>query len=614
MKALAWIAVVGSLQLALVACVPNGKETAVPEQAVRAGFDVPAPVLVEARDRQIGLDSFKDELSVHVDYPAMAAGHTVGLRWQGKKSKYLPVQTVKQAGPLVFKVPRELVEEVVGGTARLTSSVGVNGSNLIISDPIVVTVVKSLPFDVPAPKLLGIDKNGDYRPGSDVTTVEVDYPGMKVGDMVGLRWKGRKTRDLSLKEVKKVAPVSFEVPFDTVSLFTGSAVIISASVGGDGNPLRISQALSARILERMMIEAPTAEQASKGELDLNLIMGSTTIKVDGQQLRKGDTVGMRWQGGARLDLPTQRFGGTGDIRFQVAKDDVAKDLGNTVRLTASLGRDGNPLVISEPLELKIVKSAPSPGEVVAARLNERYRKVPAACAGNTPAYYCSGVLARGTYNENFDPWNPSPNAVKLGGVSFTYLRMDSHVTSLAINSGFIFSDQETAIAQNKAQELLCIYPHNAGTSSNYKQNGCGSRQGLLAADLSSCAAKGITTAAQWITHASGIANSTLQCSLSTQVPSQFLAALEAKGTPLRISSPWNEVLVRTWAQNIGEKLPLEAFFYFANVAGADASAKTYQTKFKARTNLWVPVIRLDQTQYGKGNPFEYRAVDQAVQP
>ena len=437
---------------------------------------------------------------------------------------------------------------------------------------------------------------------------------MKLGDTVGLKWMGRVTSTLPVQKIGTIGPVLFKVPPSIVDQNFGSAVMITASVGGDGNPLRISQAVSARILTPSPIAAPIAEQGVQGELDLNRIGVSTPIKVDGSALRRDDIVGLRWQGVDRLEPPTQRYDGTGDIRFQINKDDVAKNVDKTVRITASLGREGKPLVISAPLDLKIVKSALSPGELVAARLNERYRALPAACAGNTPAYYCSGVITRGTNNDAFDPWNPSPGSQRLGSVSFSFSRMDSHTPGLFGRSGFIFTDQETAIAQGKAQTLRCIYPYNASTATNAINNGCGLRT-FSVVDQSSCAAINVTTAAQWVSHARSVRDSGYQCSLSTQVPSQFLAALQARATSLpNMNSGWNEILIQTWPQNIGEKLPIEAFYYIAGKAGAGADAKVYQTKYKARTHLWVPVIRLDESQYGKGDPFTYHAADQAEQP
>lgn len=615
MKGNIWIVMSSVVLLAAAGCTGNAQNTGLGQQVGLARFDVPAPILVEGREQVIGLDNFGDQLSVHVNYASMAVGHTVGLRWRGKELRDMPLQTVGQVGALVFKVPRSVAQNDVGSTARLTASVGVPGSPLIISSPLDVQVVQSLPFEIPAPKLVGINAEGDYRPGNDDAMVNVDYPTMKVGDTVGLRWKGRETTTLPVQRIGKLGPVTFKVPVSAVSRDVGSAVMISASVGGDGNPLRISQAVSARILAQSPLEAPIAEQAVQGELDLNRIAASTPIKVQAQRLQKDDIVGMRWQGVERLDLPTQRYGGTGDILFQVNKDAVVKDLDKTVRITASLGRGGNPLVISAPLDLKIVKSALPPGEIVAARLNERYRAVPAACNGNTPAYYCSGVITRGTTNDAFDPWNPSPGSVNLGSVSFSFIRMDSHTPGLYGRSGFIFTDQETAIAQGKAQTLRCIYPYNASTSTNANNNGCGLRRTLDAVDQSSCAAINVTTAAQWVNHARGVPSSAYQCSLSTQVPSQFLASLQARATPLpNMTYGWNEILIQTWPQNIGDRLPIEAFYYIASKAGGAADAKVYQTKYKTRTNLWVPVIRLDESQYGKGDPFTYLSTDQAVQP
>ncbi|MDE1195370.1 MAG: hypothetical protein PW896_09375 [Pseudomonas sp.] len=75
---------------------------------------------------------------------------------------------------------------------------------------------------------------------------------------------------------------------------------------------------------------------------------------------------------------------------------------------------------------------------------------------------------------------------------------------------------------------------------------------------------------------------------------------------------WNEMMVKTWDQDIPGSLPLESFFY-TSAAGL-AEAKIYQQKYRARTgNGWLPIIKLDLTRLN-ANPFSYNAADQAVQP
>jgi hypothetical protein len=282
-------------------------------------------------------------------------------------------------------------------------------------------------------------------------------------------------------------------------------------------------------------------------------------------------------------------------------------------LTYSVGIGGDPLKISDPLSIEVINALPSDGAAIAATLNARYTDARASCSGNTPAYYCNGVVIRGTDNGNFDPWNPSAGAIALGGTSFSYMRVDANVTP-ARNSGFIFAPQEKAIADNKIVDYLCIYVHNASTSGNLRDKGCGLRpRSNIAADLSSCASINVRTLAQWSAHAATLPGAGYQCSLSTQDASQFQVSIQARANiNFPYKSAWNEVMIATWAQDIGNKLPIEAFWW--NTAkGSVAEAKAYQTKFKNKTGLWVPVIRVDVAQLN-GRPFSYNAADQAVQP
>ncbi|MCM8744895.1 hypothetical protein NFC82_28245, partial [Pseudomonas koreensis] len=63
------------------------------------------------------------------------------------------------------------------------------------------------------------------------------------------------------------------------------------------------------------------------------------------------------------------------------------------------------------------------GPEVAHLLNNRYQNTTADCVGNHPAYFCSGVLVRGS-PETGEFWKHSAIATQLGAESFSYLRAD----------------------------------------------------------------------------------------------------------------------------------------------------------------------------------------------
>jgi hypothetical protein len=78
-------------------------------------------------------------------------------------------------------------------------------------------------------------------------------------------------------------------------------------------------------------------------------------------------------------------------------------------------------------------------------------------SGDKPAFFCSGVLARGSPSEG-EFWKHDAVSSQLGAESFVYLRSDLSTRTLDATHGVLFSDGFTAIGQGKDLELLCAYP------------------------------------------------------------------------------------------------------------------------------------------------------------
>ncbi|RMR02466.1 hypothetical protein ALP94_00220 [Pseudomonas savastanoi pv. glycinea] len=447
--------------------------------------------------------------------------------------------------------------------------------------------------------------------------VKVTYPVINNGHNVGLRWTGKTTYNAPVQTVGATRPLAFTIPKTTIAQDAGGTGVLTYSVGVGDNPLEISQPRPIKVIGTPApggdYPKPAMPAAPNGKLDLATMGATVSVTATYPGITNGHNVGMRWKGKSQYEAPLQTVGAIRPLTFEIPKAEVAKDVGGTAVLTYSVGIGNDPLKISDPLAIEVINALPSDGAAIAAALNARYTDTRASCPGNTPAYYCNGVVIRGTQNGNFDPWNPSAGAIALGGTSFSYMRVDANVTP-ARNSGLIFTSQEKAIAANKIVEYLCIYVHNASTSGNMRDKGCGMRpRSNIAADLSSCASINVRTLAQWSAHAATLPNAAYQCSLSTQDASQFQVSIQARANiNFPYKTAWNEVMIATWPPDIGNRLPIEAFWW--NTAKASvAEAKAYQTKFKNKTGLWVPVIRVDVAQLN-GRPFSYNAADQAVQP
>lgn len=257
------------------------------------------------------------------------------------------------------------------------------------------------------------------------------------------------------------------------------------------------------------------------------------------------------------------------------------------------------------------------GQQLVDNLNARYQSTVEACANGTPAYYCSGVILRTTaYNSSYGFWTHSPPAGQLGSVTFSYIRRDVGSDGTGISSGFIFSDQETALAQGKASTVRCIYPFMAGTQGAERPGfGCGFipsgvKQGV---DLSSCAtlATPAITVELWLENfrrfGSEDAN---QCSLSTMVATQFKASLEAHNSvdPGHTAAR-NELLIATWREETPERLPIEAFFYNATTGAGLLNAQALRHSYYLKTSQRIPVVRVDFSAADK-NVFSWNAADQ----
>lgn len=238
------------------------------------------------------------------------------------------------------------------------------------------------------------------------------------------------------------------------------------------------------------------------------------------------------------------------------------------------------------------------GAQVAQLLNTRYNAAAAACVGNRPAYFCSGVLVRGVAADHAGVfWAHSPDAIAQGAESFTWLRVDLSTAAVEQKNGVVFTDAFTAVGQGKTLEVLCVYPFVAGAQGTRPDFGCGLPARLLRqeTDVSSCAALGIVDAEQWLAHfRQQDFQPNLQCSLSTQDPAQFKASLEAHE---RIDADWsskpNELMIRNWDSQSPKLIPIEALFYDSTQAGALLGAQLDQRDYFDATGDWLPILRMD---------------------
>ena len=465
-----------------------------------------------------------------------------------------------------------------------------------------------------APELLTADGDLDIGKAPDYVPFTVNYPSFGPGHRVTLRWNGAATFTSPVQTTTTVSPLKFSVPKTTIAASFGSVAAVTYTVEIPGAPAMTSEPLNINVVLGAL-PAPTSPLLVDGKLDIGKAPLQLPFTVTFPSLAAGERVTLNWQGSTPYKTAAQATTSTAPLTFTVPREVIAKDLGQSATLTYTVEIAGVPAKTSLPLTMQVQFNLfPPPrfplstGIDSAKRLNSQYADVPARCDNDAPAYYCSGIFLRGVTDGNFDPWNPSPSAARLGAQSFSFVRSDANMKSTFVASGYILSTPSEAIKQSKPVRFLCVYPYNAGTSGMTPLGrGCNASATIQPSpndDLSTCAAKNATTVDSWLTYT----RTNAQCSLSMKDPDQFMTMLGARAASPGNTSH-NEVMVETWAQDVAPTLPLEAFFY-SSAAGLNA-AKSFQYKFKVRTGTWLPILRLDLTQ---SSPFAYESSDQWTQP
>ncbi|URL58101.1 hypothetical protein IM816_16100 [Luteibacter flocculans] len=256
---------------------------------------------------------------------------------------------------------------------------------------------------------------------------------------------------------------------------------------------------------------------------------------------------------------------------------------------------------------QVTASQPRPtgkqGADAAAELTRWYNDKVSDCGNpGLAAALCSGVMVRATENNPAVlPWDPSNASIISGGVSFSWLRADSNFSNLVYGyrNGFIFYPVlRTPPGKNSNIEVLCVFPHDAGSNDRPSLQGCGPTQ-AYPADSRPCTDQGINTAAEWLKKYDNSANPYhFQCGWSVRSGERDQAArfMAAVGTRRAMANKlWvtqNELRLATWATGTGATLPIQSFFYVDGYLDARAKAQNDQLRYFQHYGQTIPVIRL----------------------
>lgn len=263
-------------------------------------------------------------------------------------------------------------------------------------------------------------------------------------------------------------------------------------------------------------------------------------------------------------------------------------------------------------------------------ITERYYYTPDDCGGpNRPAFLCSGVLLRATrYSPKFHSWNPSPQAQTDGGISFLFLRKDAKFSKLPLHytNGTIFYPElgTTRPKSKRSIEYLCAYPVDGYTDDRY-DNGCGMKKNKDSRTRP-CELQNIYTGSDWVKrfgHDQSFAHEACGFTVAYKrnvkggTAKSFMASLKAAQLlGKKAFYDWNEIVAKTWQQNQGKTLPIEAFFYLKKEGQiAREAARSDQIDLFRTEGVWVPVIVLTLPQDTNDDAtFHYHPDDQAINP
>lgn len=266
-------------------------------------------------------------------------------------------------------------------------------------------------------------------------------------------------------------------------------------------------------------------------------------------------------------------------------------------------------------------------------LNANYNKIVDNCGTeNRPAFLCSGNLIRFTsVSKKYHTWDPSPNAVKVGGVSFMYIRKDTSTKLIFQDktAGLIYYPSMLKPSWKGRAEVECSFPTDGWTS--YRSDGgCGDIVEYPSVSRS-CQDQGIYTADEWYKHYTSIPavdqNRRLhQCGFKMSIgtpntSSAFNEALKAQNMAYEASNllyNYNEIIIKTWPVNDSgqianpEYLPIQAFFYTIQGANSGLDAAQYfQQDYYHVTGIWIPIVKVNAD-----NPnniiFSYSSTDQVI--
>lgn len=251
---------------------------------------------------------------------------------------------------------------------------------------------------------------------------------------------------------------------------------------------------------------------------------------------------------------------------------------------------------------------------IATRLKSRYDDLSSVCLDSEnrqrPAYECSGLIIRGI---NFDPnqmkypWSKKESNIRTNSFAYSYLRADQQFSRFprGYKAGFfIYPHLKTppTFEENKLN-VFCAFPLDAFTDMRNGSHGCGQNRRDDTGSSIECNLQGIDSLEKWVSHFQNITNSEntdfnhRQCGfdLTTENAAEAFQIVVAAKIYLRENSNRyayqnNEFRIEAWDEENCKEIPIEAFFYVIDSAGADEKAVSYREEFRKCSGRTLPVV------------------------
>ncbi|MDR0279244.1 MAG: hypothetical protein LBJ37_15300 [Paucimonas sp.] len=237
------------------------------------------------------------------------------------------------------------------------------------------------------------------------------------------------------------------------------------------------------------------------------------------------------------------------------------------------------------------------GYQLAARLNARYAARQTSCPDGSAGYYCNGIVLRTVGEGDFHFWNPSPNAERVGGVSFSYFLEGDRATQVLYSKGYV--SRVLSAPALTPFKIGCVYPADGVTSNANKNAACTLRK--------TCQQLGVATLAAWMERYAKTPRES--CSFTDSVADLELV-LEIRAAVGTIDR-WSEVVMLPWPQDIGDELPIEALI-FSDRSYYEGSGLTkgrrLQRDYLEQTRRYLHLLKVN---FNSSPPFVYNPSDQS---